>query len=176
MRIIPIHPRVAALARRVRFTPTDKLFEEAWKQSRIAAGRPAIRFHDLRHGAGWEMMNAGIDPFTDGGVLGLKSCRIDEAIFSPGHGPACGSRRQDWVQKEESGLRQNNRYREDSPEIAKNANPLLGRWCRGPDSNRQAVKRRILSPLRLLIILAIANHQTAATGRDKDRPQSDTSA
>jgi hypothetical protein len=38
---------------------------------------------------------------------------------------------------------------------------------RGPDSNRQAVKRRILSPLRLLIILAIADHQTAATGREK---------
>lgn len=45
------------LARRVRFTLTVKQFEEAWKRARAA----------------WEMINAGIDLFTVGGVLGHKS-------------------------------------------------------------------------------------------------------
>jgi integrase len=72
-RIIPIHPRVAVLARRVRFTLTVKQFEEAWKKARTAAGHPNTKFHDLRHGAASEMINAGIDLFTVGGVLGHKS-------------------------------------------------------------------------------------------------------
>jgi integrase len=72
-RIVPIHPRVAVLARRVRFTVTVKQFEEAWKKARVAAGHPDTKFHDLRHGAASEMINAGIDLFTVGGVLGHKS-------------------------------------------------------------------------------------------------------
>jgi integrase len=72
-RIIPIHPRVAVLARRVRFTVTVKQFEEAWKRARAQAGYPTTKFHDLRHGAASEMINAGIDLFTVGGVLGHKS-------------------------------------------------------------------------------------------------------
>ncbi|CAE6810743.1 Tyrosine recombinase XerC [Paraburkholderia aspalathi] len=72
-RIIPIHPRVAVLARRMRFTLTVKQFEEAWKKARAAAGHPGTKFHDLRHGAASEMINAGIDLFTVGGVLGHKS-------------------------------------------------------------------------------------------------------
>lgn len=72
-RIIPIHPRVAVLARRIRFSLTVKQFEEAWKKARAAAGHPSTKFHDLRHGAASEMINAGIDLFTVGGVLGHKS-------------------------------------------------------------------------------------------------------
>ncbi|WNC91061.1 site-specific integrase [Paraburkholderia sp. FT54] len=72
-RIIPIHPRVAVLARRTKFTLTVKQFEEAWKKARAAAGYPNTKFHDLRHGAASEMINAGIDLFTVGGVLGHKS-------------------------------------------------------------------------------------------------------
>jgi integrase len=73
LRIVPAHPRVAVLARRVRFTLTVKQFEEAWKRARNAAGYPDTKFHDLRHGAASEMINAGIDLFTVGGVLGHKS-------------------------------------------------------------------------------------------------------
>lgn len=72
-RIIPIHPRIAVLARRIRFTITPKQFETAWRQAREAAGYPDTKFHDLRHGAASEMINAGIDLFTVGGVLGHKS-------------------------------------------------------------------------------------------------------
>jgi len=72
-RIVPIHPRVAVLARRARFTLTVKQFEEAWKKARTTAGHPETKFHDLRHAAASEMINAGIDLFTVGGVLGHKS-------------------------------------------------------------------------------------------------------
>jgi len=72
-RIVPIHPRVAVLARHVRFTVTVKQFEMAWTAARAAAGYPDTKFHDLRHGAASEMINAGIDLFTVGGVLGHRS-------------------------------------------------------------------------------------------------------
>ncbi|RDK01608.1 tyrosine-type recombinase/integrase [Paraburkholderia lacunae] len=72
-RIIPIHPRIAVLARRVRFTVKVKRFETEWIKARETAGHPETNFHDLRHGAASEMINAGIDLFTVGGVLGHKS-------------------------------------------------------------------------------------------------------
>lgn len=72
-RIIPIHPRIAVLARRVRFTIKVKTFETEWMKAREAAGHPEKKFHDLRHAAASEMINAGIDLYTVGGVLGHKS-------------------------------------------------------------------------------------------------------
>ena len=72
-RIIPIHPRIAVLARRIRFTLTVKQFETAWNAARVEAGHPDTRFHDLRHGSASEMINGGIDLFAVGGVLGHKS-------------------------------------------------------------------------------------------------------
>ncbi|TGP43436.1 site-specific integrase [bacterium M00.F.Ca.ET.228.01.1.1] len=72
-RIIPVHPRIAVLARRVRFTIKVKRFEIEWMKAREAAGHPQTKFHDLRHGAASEMINAGVDLFTVGGVLGHKS-------------------------------------------------------------------------------------------------------
>jgi integrase len=72
-RIVPIHPRVAVLARKIKFTITVKQFETDWIKAREAAGHPDTKFHDLRHGAASEMINAGIDLFTVGGVLGHKS-------------------------------------------------------------------------------------------------------
>ncbi|MDR6389149.1 tyrosine-type recombinase/integrase [Paraburkholderia phenoliruptrix] len=72
-RIVPIHPRIAVLARKTKFTLTVKQFEIEWMKAREAAGHPETKFHDLRHGAASEMINAGIDLFTVGGVLGHKS-------------------------------------------------------------------------------------------------------
>lgn len=72
-RIVPIHPRIAVIARRIRFTLSTKKFEYEWLKARARAGHPETRFHDLRHAAASEMINAGIDLFTVGGVLGHKS-------------------------------------------------------------------------------------------------------
>lgn len=69
-RIIPIHPRIAVLARRTKFTIDGYRFSGEWNRARTLAGYSKTRFHDLRHGAASEMINAGIDLFTVGGVLG----------------------------------------------------------------------------------------------------------
>jgi integrase len=72
-RIVPIHPRIAVIARKIRFTISVWRFEDAWERAREKAGYPDTKFHDLRHSAASEMINAGIDLYTVGGVLGHKS-------------------------------------------------------------------------------------------------------
>lgn len=69
-RIVPIHPKIAVIARRVKFTLTDKALKYRWSVAREKAGHPDVRFHDLRHSAASEMINAGVDLYTVGGVLG----------------------------------------------------------------------------------------------------------
>jgi site-specific recombinase XerD len=61
------------LGRRVRFTIKVKKFETEWMNAREAAGHPETKFHDLRHGAASEIIDAEIDLFMVGGVLGHKS-------------------------------------------------------------------------------------------------------
>jgi integrase len=72
-RIIPIHPRIAVLVRKVRFTIDASRFNDEWEFARKAAGYPKTRFHDLRHGAASEMINSNVDLYTVGTVLGHKS-------------------------------------------------------------------------------------------------------
>ncbi|WP_244195496.1 tyrosine-type recombinase/integrase [Caballeronia arationis] len=72
-RIVPIHPRIAVLTRRIRFTVNANVFGNHFEAARDAAGFPDTHFHDLRHAAASEMINAGVDLFTVGGVLGHLS-------------------------------------------------------------------------------------------------------
>jgi integrase len=72
-RIIPIHPRIAVLARKIRFTIKAQKFSDEWDIARDLAGYSKTRFHDLRHGAASEMINSGVDLFTVGTVLGHMS-------------------------------------------------------------------------------------------------------
>lgn len=72
-RIIPIHPRIAVLARKIRFTISPDKFNDEWEIARAAAGYTSTRFHDLRHGAASEMINSNVDLYTVGAVLGHKS-------------------------------------------------------------------------------------------------------
>jgi integrase len=77
-RKVPIHPRIAVLSRRMKFTLTVKQFETEWIRAREAANHPETKFHDLRHGAASEMINAGFDLFTVGKVLGHKTSASTE--------------------------------------------------------------------------------------------------
>lgn len=77
-RIIPIHPKIAVLTRRVKFSLTVKQFETEWIKAREEAGYPDTKFHDLRHGAASEMINGGFDLFTVGKVLGHKTSASTE--------------------------------------------------------------------------------------------------
>jgi integrase len=44
--------------------------KRAWETARVAAGLPGLRIHDLRHSAASFMINAGIDLFAVGRILG----------------------------------------------------------------------------------------------------------
>ncbi|MFM0208398.1 site-specific integrase [Paraburkholderia sediminicola] len=72
-RIVPIHRKIAVIARRVKFTIKPARVKDEWQKARVKAGHPELRFHDLRHSAASEMINAGIDLYTVGGVLGHKT-------------------------------------------------------------------------------------------------------
>jgi integrase len=73
-RIVPIHPRVAVCARH--FKPCPKItIQRAWEGARERAGLHGMRFHDWRHSAASALINAGIDLYTVGRVLGHKDAR-----------------------------------------------------------------------------------------------------
>lgn len=72
-RLIPIHPRIAVIARSVKFTAPAWKIKDEWIKARRKSGHLGVRFHDLRHSAASEMTNAGIDLYTVAGVLGHKT-------------------------------------------------------------------------------------------------------
>lgn len=72
-RIVPIHPKVAHLARR---WPRDIPARTAgawWRYAADLCGHAGLRFHDLRHSAASAMINAGVPLYTVGAVLGHKA-------------------------------------------------------------------------------------------------------
>jgi integrase len=73
-RIVPVHPKVAHLVRG-HWPPqvTKWTVSKAVKAAMVDEGLGHARLHDLRHSAASEMINAGIDLYTVGGVLGHKS-------------------------------------------------------------------------------------------------------
>lgn len=70
-RIVPIHPRLNCCMK----YKHDTRFKTGywWRQARDAVGRPDLKFHDLRHSAASELINAGVDLYTVGAVLGHRS-------------------------------------------------------------------------------------------------------
>lgn len=75
-RVVPVHPRVAHVVRNPQLWPpkvTRWTVSKAFKAGARAAGYGDARLHDLRHSTASEMINAGVDLYTVGGVLGHKS-------------------------------------------------------------------------------------------------------
>lgn len=73
-RIVPIHPKVSVCARK--FKPIPKItVQYSFKVARRKVGLDQLHFHDLRHSSASEMINAGIDLYTVGAVLGHKDSR-----------------------------------------------------------------------------------------------------
>ncbi len=75
-RIVPIHPKVAVCARR--FVPAPKItIQRCWQKARAKAGAAfaGLHFHDLRHSAASELINADVDLYTVGRILGHKDSR-----------------------------------------------------------------------------------------------------
>ena len=72
-RAVPAHPRIRHLLGMLPLTAPKITIQRAWQRARAAAGLPHLHFHDLRHSAASEMVNAGVDLYTVGAVLGHKS-------------------------------------------------------------------------------------------------------
>jgi integrase len=73
-RIVPVHRRIVHLVRD-HWPPqvTKWTVSKAVKAALREEGLGHARLHDLRHSAASEMINAGVDLYTVGGVLGHKS-------------------------------------------------------------------------------------------------------
>lgn len=72
-RWVPIHPKLWGAVRRMPLTIPRSTLEKTWRKARDSAGHPGLHFHDLRHSTASAMINADVDLFTVGAVLGHKS-------------------------------------------------------------------------------------------------------
>lgn len=72
-RLVPIHPKVAYLARKWPVEVSPRTVQKHVSQAFGSIGRPDATFHTLRHSAASAMINAGVDLFTVGAVLGHKA-------------------------------------------------------------------------------------------------------
>lgn len=77
-RAIPPHPKIAHLLPRLPLAGPKITIQRAWSRARDAAGLQGYHFHDLRHSAASEMVNAGVDLFVVGKVLGHRDSRSTE--------------------------------------------------------------------------------------------------
>jgi integrase len=74
-RAVPVHPRIRHLMRHLPLTaPKITVQRAVWRALR-KVGLEGTRFHDLRHSAASEMVNAGVDLFTVGAILGHRDSR-----------------------------------------------------------------------------------------------------
>lgn len=73
-RMVPVHAKIEHLVRR-HWPPqiTKWTVSKAVKAALVECGLGHARLHDLRHSAASEMINAGVDLYTVGGVLGHRS-------------------------------------------------------------------------------------------------------
>ncbi len=74
-RAVPVHPHAKRLLAWVPFAAPKITLQRAFQRARAAAGLPHIHLHDLRHSAASEMINAGVDLYTVGAVLGHRDAR-----------------------------------------------------------------------------------------------------
>jgi integrase len=74
-RNVPIHPKIAALARRLPIRVKRGAIQKHFRAARKAAGMEWLHLHDERHSAASNMVNSGVDLYTVGQVLGHRDLR-----------------------------------------------------------------------------------------------------
>ena len=72
-RLVPVHPRIAHLARRWPPAVPARTVQTWFLWACRQLGLADVRLHDLRHSAASAMINAGVPLYTVGAVLGHKS-------------------------------------------------------------------------------------------------------
>lgn len=70
-RHVPVHPKIRACIH-VKLRTQSKM-SKRFREARAKVGMDWLRFHDLRHSAASAMINANVDLYTVGAVLGHKS-------------------------------------------------------------------------------------------------------
>lgn len=77
-RAVPVHPKIRHLLPRLPLTAPKITIQRAWERARTAVGLEQFHFHDLRHSAASEMVNAGVDLYVVGKILGHRDSRSTE--------------------------------------------------------------------------------------------------
>lgn len=85
-RSIPVHARLKPLLRYLPLSAPRSTLQRGWQRARKAAKLPLLHLHDLRHSAASEMINAEIDLYTVGAVLGHKDPRSTKRYSHLRHG------------------------------------------------------------------------------------------
>ncbi|WP_425495197.1 tyrosine-type recombinase/integrase [Pandoraea horticolens] len=74
-RLVPIHSRIAACARSLKQATPKITIQRAFERARRDVEMPHLHFHDPRHSAASALVNAGVDLFTVGRILGHRDTR-----------------------------------------------------------------------------------------------------
>ena len=74
-RAVPVHPRISHLLQHLPLQGSKIGVQRAWQRARELAGLEHVHLHDLRHSAASEMVNAGVDLYRVGKVLGHRDPR-----------------------------------------------------------------------------------------------------
>lgn len=75
-RSIPVHPRINTCLRYLPLTAKTRTLQAAYNRARIRCGLDQhVNIHDLRHSTASEMINASVELFVVGKVLGHKDAR-----------------------------------------------------------------------------------------------------
>lgn len=74
-RAIPAHPRIRHLLRHLPLVAPKITIQRAWQVARAKVGLSHVTIHDLRHSAASEMVNAGVNLYSVGQVLGHRDSR-----------------------------------------------------------------------------------------------------
>ena len=85
-RSVPVHPRILVCMKFVPFTAPKSTLDRAWQRARHAVDMDDVHVHDLRHSAASEMVNAEVDLYTVGAVLGHKDARSTQRYAHLQHG------------------------------------------------------------------------------------------
>lgn len=87
LQMVPLHPKVQALAEALPLGIGDRRLGLAWTAARAACGLADVRWHDLRHTCASWLAQAGVSLPTIGEFLGHSSPAVTRryAHFAPSH-------------------------------------------------------------------------------------------
>lgn len=74
-RAVPVHPKAERLLKHLPLTAPKITLQRGFERARVRAKLPHIHIHDLRHSTASALVNAGVDLYTVGKILGHRDPR-----------------------------------------------------------------------------------------------------